>query len=627
MGSRQGLKRLTRLSTALALLATILLAGTASFSAQTEAYPLTFPVAGDNSWTDTWGASRSEGRTHKGTDIFADKGTPVVAAAAGTVTRITEGERAGRYIVIKHDDGWTSYYLHLDNDTPGTDDGLGGAPAEGIAVGVRVEAGDVIDCVGDSGNAEGTSSHLHFELHQPDGTAINPAPHLRSALTGEPIDPTTVQAASAAAVIRYQASGTELVGHVDPGDGFAAGLAVHQGIVYMGTWGRPNACPNSGVRIIDATDPQAPVVLGALAGAEEFPETSTDGVWVGAIDTEAFAGDLAVVGVRLCDTSERTRRGDAFRGLALYDVSDPADPVLLSTVDSGELTQGVNDVTGAVRPDGTVVVSVTVMQSYRHTEGALGDWRLIDVTDPTDPVQLADWDYRATLPDDDPTARDVDLHAHTTTLAADGTNVWVAVWDAGLVNLDLTDTETPVVVAHVPIGETGEGNAHSVVIDPESGLLIRNDEDLEWRTEDGTVGAWGGQTLYDASDLSDITLLGSYATDNSDLTDGEPAGAGYYSAHEIVLVNDIEYLSWYSDGVRIVDVSDPAQPEEIGHFVPPPTADPQQHFRGQGRGSDFAMVWSVKIADGLIYMSDMNSGLWIVRLGSGDETAEDAAAL
>ncbi|MDJ0954618.1 MAG: peptidoglycan DD-metalloendopeptidase family protein [Acidimicrobiia bacterium] len=629
-GMAMGDRRKSARRPARLLLVLLMLSGTMAASgpaavADDEPYPLTFPVVGSSSWGDTWGAPRSGGRTHKGTDIFADKGTPVVAAAAGTIEKIAVGERAGRYIAITHDDGWRTLYIHLDNDTPGTDDGLGGAPAPGIAVGVRVEAGDVIDYLGDSGNAENTPPHLHFELHRPDGTAINPAPHLRFAVTGAFVAPESVEVAPAASFPSYDAEGIDPVGHVDPGGGFAAGLAVNQGIVYMGTWGRPEACPNSGVRVIDATDPGNPTVLATLAGADEFPATSTDGVWAGSLATEAFTGDLAIVGVRLCDTSERTRRSEAFRGLAIYDVTTPEAPTLLGTLHSGDLTQGPNDVVAAVDADGSLLVSTTVMQSFRHTDGVTGDWRLVDASDPTAPQQIADWDYRAGFAEDDPRRGDVNLHAHTSTLAPDASSVWVAVWDAGMVQLDLTTPDSPALTAQVGGGEGDPGNAHSVVVDPERNLLIRTSEDLEWRDDDGETNDWGAQIVYDISDVDDPAVLSAFATENQDLSTGKPPRPGYFSAHEIDLVNHIEYLTWYSDGLRVVDLSDPAQPEEVAYFIPPPTPDPQNHFLGQGRGSAFAMVWSVEIADGFIYVSDMNSGLWILRLAAGDIV--DAAAL
>jgi hypothetical protein len=598
----------TRLALVVAVLASALLAGGAQVDTSETPYPLTFPVAGPNSWTDTWGAPRSEGRTHQGTDIFAEKGTPVVAAATGRIAQIGHGKRAGRYIVISHDDGWSSHYLHLNNDSAGTDDGLGGAPAVGIAVGVRVAAGDVIDSVGDSGNAETTSPHLHFELHRPGGIAINPAPHLRVAESSDPPGFSPAQAAS-----QYQASGTEVVGHLDPGGGFAAGMAVHDGVAYVGTWGRPDACPNSGTRVIDVSKPAEPIAIGVLAGSDDFPMTSTDSVWAGRVETEGFVGDLAVVGIRLCDTSERNRKGDEFRGLAIYDVTDPGSPQLLSKYHSGKWTQGANNVTVAVRTDGKALLSATVMQSFLHTGGALGDWRLIDISDPSRPVALSDWDYRDSLPEGDRGRRSPELHVHSAILSDAGESAWLAVWDAGPIQMGLADPADPRVIAETPRADGDGGNAHSVAFDPTSGLLVRSDENLEWRTDRGVIRQWGSQTFYDASDRSAIRALGTFATDNTDLTSGSPAAPGYFTAHEAVLINGIEYVSWYSDGVRIVDLADPANPTEIGYFVPPPTPDPQGHFLGQGRGSNFAMVWGVVVADGYIYLSDMNSGLWIVR--------------
>jgi murein DD-endopeptidase MepM/ murein hydrolase activator NlpD len=83
----------------------------------------------------------------------------------------------GNSVTIKGADGWTYHYLHINNDTPGTDDGTNlfkNAFVAGLAKGSKVTAGQRIAYMGDSGNAEDAGSHLHFELHQPDGTVLNP---------------------------------------------------------------------------------------------------------------------------------------------------------------------------------------------------------------------------------------------------------------------------------------------------------------------------------------------------------------------------------------------------------------------------------------------------------------------
>ena len=151
------------------------------------AYPLTFPVDGDHHFTDTFWAGRSHG-IHHAQDIMADKMTPVVAAAAGTIAfvnwsnnpRDLNPERCCT-LAIRHDDGWESWYIHLNNDTPGTDDGRAWGIAEGIVPGGHVDAGQLVGWVGDSGNAESTPSHLHFELRDPRDVIVNPFDALRAA--------------------------------------------------------------------------------------------------------------------------------------------------------------------------------------------------------------------------------------------------------------------------------------------------------------------------------------------------------------------------------------------------------------------------------------------------------------
>jgi hypothetical protein len=85
------------------------------------------------------------------------------------------------YAIVEHSDGWQSYYIHLNNDLYGTDDGRGVGVRTDLTAGTPVSRGEVIGWVGDSGNAEETVSHLHFELHNPEGDAVDPRPSLLAA--------------------------------------------------------------------------------------------------------------------------------------------------------------------------------------------------------------------------------------------------------------------------------------------------------------------------------------------------------------------------------------------------------------------------------------------------------------
>jgi hypothetical protein len=153
----------------------------------TQYRPLTFPVAGPVTYHDDFGDCRDGcKRRHQGNDLMGTKLEHEVAAHDGTVTfvRSDASGTSGNMLDITDADSWTYVYIHINNDTPGTDDGANPAQwrfAPGIKVGTHVKAGQFVAYMGDSGNAESTGPHLHFELHRPDGTAISPYTSLRLA--------------------------------------------------------------------------------------------------------------------------------------------------------------------------------------------------------------------------------------------------------------------------------------------------------------------------------------------------------------------------------------------------------------------------------------------------------------
>lgn len=146
--------------------------------------PMTFPVVGTVHYTDTFLACRDGcTRRHLGQDLMGSKMERLVAAFTGTVTYLQRETSVGQgnYLSIRSLDGrWTVNYLHINNDTPGTDDGKGTARdafLPGLHVGSRVVNGQIVGWMGDSGNAESTGPHLHFELRSGDawaGTVYNP---------------------------------------------------------------------------------------------------------------------------------------------------------------------------------------------------------------------------------------------------------------------------------------------------------------------------------------------------------------------------------------------------------------------------------------------------------------------
>ncbi|HBY73813.1 MAG TPA: hypothetical protein DEG44_03930, partial [Candidatus Kerfeldbacteria bacterium] len=162
-----------------------------------EIRDIIFPVIGSVSYTDDFGAPRS-GHTHEGNDLLGSKGLPLIAAVDGTIRYVAWPEPDyGYYVSITDKDGYRYVYIHINNDTPGTDDGNGGginAYAPYVESSYPVKAGQLIGWMGDSGNAESTTPHLHFEIRTPDGEAFSPynslqtAEHISSPVVAEQLD-------------------------------------------------------------------------------------------------------------------------------------------------------------------------------------------------------------------------------------------------------------------------------------------------------------------------------------------------------------------------------------------------------------------------------------------------------
>ncbi len=145
-----------------------------------SAGPLTIPVAGvvPSQLTDTFNQTRGVDRRHEALDIMAPTGTPVIAAAGGTIEKLFRSDAGGNTVYVRSADRRTLYYYaHLQ------------AYAGGLEEGMAVERGERLGTVGSTGNADPAAPHLHFAILRttPDNlwwepaTAINPYPLLVAA--------------------------------------------------------------------------------------------------------------------------------------------------------------------------------------------------------------------------------------------------------------------------------------------------------------------------------------------------------------------------------------------------------------------------------------------------------------
>ena len=128
---------------------------------------LEMPVQGvtKSQVADTWHVPREGDRLHEGQDIFAKRGTPVLSATDGYIFRIGENKLGGQTVSVIGASGRIYYYAHLDSYAPN------------MAAGDHVTTQTVLGYVGNTGNAAGAPTHLHFGVYAREG-ALNPLPLL-----------------------------------------------------------------------------------------------------------------------------------------------------------------------------------------------------------------------------------------------------------------------------------------------------------------------------------------------------------------------------------------------------------------------------------------------------------------
>jgi hypothetical protein len=308
-----------------------------------------------------------------------------------------------------------------------------------------------------------------------------------------------------------------------------------------------------GFATVDVTDPTAPSVLAErrdlLADREGGP--------MGRVFDVALEGDrLAVVG---------PASGSGLSGALVYDVADPADPQRVAFHET-EFAIHNCDVSASH-------VYLTATGSDRNSLVA------VDVlADP--PVETARWSVLDAEPDwTDVPVSSWTLHDVT---VADGV-AYCAYWDAGTWLLDVADPSTPQVLGRAgghPLEELREmsrtelayvnveppGNAHFADVSDDGTVLAVGGESWDGYGDDDHGGP-SGIDLYDVTDPPDPELLAT--VEPTVPRNAEFRGGVWTTAHNFELTGGRLYSSWYQDGVKVHDVSDPANPKQLSHWRDP----------------------------------------------------------
>jgi hypothetical protein len=408
---------------------------------------------------------------------------------------------------------------------------------------------------------------------------------------------------------RPTTTGLRLVSSIDPGEGFHGDVWAHRGVAYLSSW-RGEDCPGHGVRVIDLADPARPQQVSTFADAGREPEvkgTWTEKTIVREATTAAFRGTVAVTSLQHCSE-------DAFRGFGLYDLTDPRHPKRLSLVRT-EGVRGSHEI-WLENARGHLWVYTAIVRSEllsspdydpgkrTATKPGLADFRIYDVTDPRKPVQVGAWGSWKSLGIHPNNGRGIYpanlVHSVITDDAA--RRAYLSNWDLGTVILDISNPGRPRYLGRTrqPAKEA-QGDAHSAALAAGGKVLIETHETF-----------LGAPTFFDISNPRKPKRLATLEL---------PAAARaprphkpYYaqSVHDPKVLGKLAFFSWYRQGVVVADISKPSQPRVVARFTPPKALDP-----GAGTCPDrtsCAFVWGVYPTKNYLLASDMNSGLWVLRL-------------
>jgi hypothetical protein len=388
------------------------------------------------------------------------------------------------------------------------------------------------------------------------------------------------------------------------GSGLNADVWEHRGYAYVGVWSGP--CPATGVKVADVRNPHNPTLVSRL---QNPAKTSAEDVVVRHVDTRRFTGELAVVGIQACGNPVKS---PVFRGLEFFDVTDPTLPREIARYRVNPDTVGCHEVDLVVRADGRVLAACANV----FAEQIVGSDEVIvvDVTNPFQPRKVGGFALGRDL-NVDPADNPDNLgcfsasFAHSVRFTNAGRSLFASYWDYGTLRFRVH----PDGRLRGPVGRTDiappdeDGDNHSMTLARGGGTMVVNPEDFSPADCGQPYQGWGEAHIY-TNHRGDNRLLSIFSTRNSRSMRTD----GFYSIHNTESAGSRRaqmFSSWYTDGIVWWSLVNRRNPVKKGQFVPPPTEDPTGTFPA------VPIVWGVypDPASNLIFASDINSGLWILR--------------
>ena len=401
------------------------------------------------------------------------------------------------------------------------------------------------------------------------------------------------------AVQTEEISGLRLISHHDLNDfgNIGEGVALHQAsdgrrIYYMAHESAPKDFTS-----IDVSDIKNPRLIAQTE--LDYPHLRSN--------------SLAIYGDTMLIAYQSSAHGQPGVGMGAYDISNPEDVKRIGFYDAaGPNSKGCHCLWWA---DGEYAHLATGTPDSQPTNPRDDQFYVIlDVKDPTNPKEAGRWWFPGTQEGDgsEPPARhpsfDVGHSMHNSNVYPERPDRAYTAWkDSGMVILDISDKSKPSMVSHVNFAPPFPGFAHTVLPLFNRDLLVVTQEATRMNGEDHPKMVW----LMDSRLETNPVIISTLPMGDTDDFYSRP---GRYGAHNIYEntpgttsyhSEDLIFATFFNGGLRIFDISNPFQPQEVAHFVPPLT-----------EGASSVGINDVHVDEnGIIYLTDrIKGGLYILEL-------------
>jgi hypothetical protein len=379
----------------------------------------------------------------------------------------------------------------------------------------------------------------------------------------------------------------EVLAHVDPRGGYSGDVVGERHFAYLSSRAGKDDCPGQGVRVYDLANPRRPRHVSTFAALKH---AWTEKTIVRRVKTSGFDGVLAVTSVQAC--------GNGFHGFALYDVTKPAHPRQLALVRTEP--RGSHEIWLAFARGHAWVYTAEAAAEFAVAPDSFG-FHIYDVSSPRKPAEVGGWsacrDLHECSPLTAPAGQDRRYLVHSVITNAAATRAYLSYWNLGTVILDIADPAHPKYLGRTA---PGQGNVHSAWLAEGGRIMLETHETLH-----------GRPVVWQIADPAHPVRLATVQLPGRLQPGGDSSSPLADSVHDPKVAGRYAYFSWYGQGVALFDLKNPRKPRFLTRFRPRPERDGHDLLCP---GGSCTAVWGVFPTPKYVLASDLNSGLWVLRL-------------